>query len=94
MALAGPDRRRALAALNQLMHSRGQLDKLDQAEVALAYAIVATELEESLGSSAQQEAMELLASLPPAITRIMGLFGLLPSTKKGAKAQSRGTIRQ
>jgi DNA-binding SARP family transcriptional activator/predicted ATPase len=93
-ALAGPDRLRALAVLNALMNVRCQLDKLDQAEVTIAYANVLSELQRPSATVAQQEAMELLAHLPPAITRIMELFGLLISKKESLKSPNRKAVTQ
>jgi tetratricopeptide (TPR) repeat protein len=87
LALASIDRHRALDTLRRLMQLCPQLDKLDQAELSVAYAHTLGELGDPLATAARAEALERLADLPPAITQLMELFGLTkPPKRHGAHA--------
>jgi tetratricopeptide (TPR) repeat protein len=93
VALALVDRHQALDTLERLIRLSGQLDKLDQAELSVAYAHVLGELNRPLAAVARTEAIGHLADLPPAITQMMEMFGLLKPARTSEARTKKKVIR-
>ena len=84
-ALAAPDRQRVFRMLERVIAVRDKLDVLDQAEVTIAFAYLAHELDKRSAKSLQAEAIERLRALPTAIEHLISKFGLLAFAQKSAR---------
>jgi hypothetical protein len=77
----------AYGELEALLEVRSKLDQLDQLEVTVSYAYLASELGRPSAAAAWKDVQSRLASLPEAIGILLSKFGLTQSSDRTAHAE-------
>jgi len=81
------DMEQAYDDLEELLEARSKLDQLDQLEVTVAYAYLASELGRPSAVAAWKDVQSRLPSLPEAIEFLLSKFGLIQSSDHPAQAE-------
>jgi tetratricopeptide (TPR) repeat protein len=81
------DMEQAYGELEALLEVRSKLDQLDQLEVTVSYAYLASELGRPSAAAAWKDVQSRLASLPEAIGILLSKFGLTQSSDRTAHAE-------
>lgn len=81
------DMEQAYGELEALLEDRSKLDQLDQLEVTVSYAYLASELGRPSAVAAWKDVQSRLACLPEAIGVLLSKFGLTQSSDRTAHAE-------